>query len=72
MIKPLEIIVVPVALATILAALLLPAVDFLDRKRVPPGVAVAFMLLTGFGIVGGILTFVINQFIEGAPAWWSR
>ncbi len=66
--KRLEVIVVPVALATMLAALLLPAVDFLDRRGLPRGIAVAVMLLTGFAAVGGILAFVINQFINGAPA----
>ncbi len=65
--KRLEIIVVPVALATILAALLMPAVDFLDRRGAPRGGAVALMLLSGFAVVGGILSFVVSQFIEGAP-----
>ncbi|KUH66364.1 hypothetical protein AU184_00835 [Mycolicibacterium novocastrense] len=65
--KQLEIIVVPVALATILAALLMPAVDFLDRRGAPRAGAVALMLLSGFAVVGGILSFVVTQFIEGAP-----
>jgi predicted PurR-regulated permease PerM len=68
LVKRLEIIVVPVALATMLAALLLPAVDFLDRRGVPRGGAVALMLLSGIAVVGGILAFVISQFVEGAPA----
>ncbi|CAN3126502.1 AI-2E family transporter [Mycobacterium sp. smrl_JER01] len=63
----LEILVVPVALATILAALLLPVVDFLDRRGAPRGGAVALVLLTGFALFGGLLAFVVNQFIEGAP-----
>ena len=63
-----ELIVVPVALATMLTALLLPAVDFLDRRSLPRGVAVALVLLGGIGIVGGILSFVITQFIDGVPA----
>ncbi|MDA4108870.1 membrane protein [Mycobacterium holsaticum DSM 44478] len=67
-VKQLEIIVVPVALATILAALLMPAVDFLHRRGAPRGGAVALMLLGGFAVVGGIMTFVVSQFIEGAPA----
>jgi predicted PurR-regulated permease PerM len=67
-IKRLEVIVVPVALATMVAALLIPAVDFLDRVGVPRGLAVALMLLSGFAVVGGILTFVVSQFIEGVPA----
>ena len=66
--KRLEVIFVPVALATMVAALLLPAVDFLDRRGVPRGVAVALMLLSGFAVVGGILTFVVSQFVEGVPA----
>jgi predicted PurR-regulated permease PerM len=66
--KQVELIVVPVALATMLAALLLPVVDFLDRRGAPRGGAVALVLLGGIATVGGILTFVISQFIEGAPA----
>jgi putative heme transporter len=66
--KKLELIVVPVALATLLAALLLPIVDFLDRRGAPRGGAVALVLLGGTAVVGGILTFVVSQFIEGAPA----
>lgn len=67
LVRRLEVIVVPVVLATIMAALLLPAVDFLDRRGAPRGGAVALVLLSGFAVVGGILTFVITQFIEGVP-----
>ena len=67
-VKRLELILVPVALATMVAALLLPAVDFLDRRGLPRGAAVALMLLSGFAVVGGILTFVVSQFVEGVPA----
>ena len=66
--KRLELIFVPVALAIILAALLLPPVDFLARRGAPRGGAVALVLLSGIAVVGGILTFVITQFIEGVPA----
>jgi predicted PurR-regulated permease PerM len=66
--KKIEVIVVPVALATMLAALLLPVVDILDRRGAPRGAAVALVLLGGIAVVGGILTFVVSQFIEGAPA----
>ena len=48
--------------------MLLPLVDFLDRRGLPRGAAVAVVLLSGFVVVGGILTFVVSQFIEGAPA----
>ncbi|MBX7449187.1 AI-2E family transporter [Mycolicibacterium sp. 3033] len=63
-----EIIVVPVALATLAAALLMPAVDFLDRRGAPRGGAVALILLGGMALVGGLLSFVASQFIEGTPA----
>jgi predicted PurR-regulated permease PerM len=63
-----EVIVVPVALATLAAALLMPAVDFLDRRGAPRGGAVALILLGGLALVGGLLTFVVSQFIEGTPA----
>src|SRR5437899_9293273 len=58
-VKKLEIIVVPVLLALMISALLVPAVDWLDRRGLPRGGAVALVLLGGFAIVGGILAFVI-------------
>jgi predicted PurR-regulated permease PerM len=67
-VKHLLILVVPVAIATMLTALLLPAVDWLDRRGAPRGGAVALVLLTGFAILGGIMTFVVTQFIKGLPS----
>jgi predicted PurR-regulated permease PerM len=64
----LEVIVVPFALATMVTAMLVPLVDWLDRRGLNRGAAVAIVLLSGFVVVGGILTFVVSQFIEGAPA----
>jgi putative heme transporter len=66
-IKHLQVIFVPVALALILAALLLPGVDWLGEHRVPRGGAVFLLLLTGLAVIGGILAFVVSQFIEGLP-----
>jgi len=63
----LEVIFMPVALATMVTALLLPAVDWLDAHRVNRGAAVAIVLLGGAAIFGGILTFVVSQFISGLP-----
>ena len=62
-----QIIIVPVALATMVAALMLPAVDWLDRRGAPRGGAVALVILGGFGVFGGILTFVVSQFVSGLP-----
>ena len=66
-VEKLEIIVVPVLLALMVSALLVPAVDWLDRRGLPRGGAVALVLLGGFAVLGGILTFVISQFVVGLP-----
>lgn len=63
----LEVIVVPVALAVIVTALLLPAVDWLDRRGAPRAGAVALVLLSAFAVFGGIMTFVVSQFVSGLP-----
>lgn len=67
LVSKLTLIVVPVALASLLAALLLPGVDLLQRRRVPRGWAVAVVLLSAIAVVGGIFSFVVSQFISGAP-----
>jgi putative heme transporter len=66
-VKKLEVIVVPVLLALMISALLVQAVDWLDARGLARGVAVALVLLGGFAIFGGILTFVIIQFVYGLP-----
>src|SRR6201999_3276130 len=66
-VKRLEVIVVPLLLALMLSALLVPLVDWLDRRGAPRGGAVALVILAGFAILGGILTFVVSQFIVGVP-----
>lgn len=65
--EKLLVIVVPVALATMLTALLLPVVDWLDRRGAPRGGAVALVILGSFAILGGLLTFVVSQFVSGLP-----
>lgn len=67
LVAKLKVIVVPVALAVILTALLVPAVDWLDRRGAPRGGAVALVLLSAFGLFGGIMTFVVSQFVSGLP-----
>ncbi len=66
-VKKLEVIVVPVLLALVISALLVPVVDWMDRRGLPRGGAVALVLLGGFAILGGILAFVIIQFVYGLP-----
>lgn len=66
-IKRLELIFVPVALAMMLSALLLPGVDWLDRHGVARGLAVFLLLLGGLAILAGLLSFVVSEFIDGVP-----
>lgn len=68
LIAQLKVIVIPVALAVILTALQLPIVDWLDRRGVPRGAAVALVILTAFAFFGGLLSFVVTQFISGLPS----
>ncbi|SON59427.1 hypothetical protein MSIMFI_00910 [Mycobacterium simulans] len=66
-IKKLEVIVVPVLLAMMVSALLVPVVDWLDKRGLPRGAAVSLVILGGFAVLGGLLTFVVTQFIVGLP-----
>ena len=60
-------VVIPVAVAMLLAALLSPAVGRLVAMRVPRGAATAVVLVGGLAVVGGVLTFVITEFSNGLP-----
>lgn len=63
----LRVVVVPVAVALLLAALLAPAVGSLVRHRVPRGLATAVVLVAGLAAVGAVLTFVIRALLDGLP-----
>jgi putative heme transporter len=60
-------VVVPVAIALLLAALLAPAVHWLQVRRVPRGVATALVLISGLALLGGVLAFVVVTFVRGVP-----
>jgi len=62
-------VVVPVAVAVLLAALLSPAVQALHRHGVPRAAAAALVLVGGLAALGGVLTFVIVTFVRGVPPW---
>jgi predicted PurR-regulated permease PerM len=61
-------LVVPLAIALLLAVLSAPAVDRLVGYRVPRGLAIVLVVVGGLAGVGGVLTFVILTFINGLPA----
>ncbi|KMS85681.1 AI-2E family transporter [Prauserella rugosa] len=64
----LSVIMVPVSVALLLAALLIPAVHRLTNLGVPRVLSAVVVLIGGIGVVGGLLTFVIIQFTDGLPA----
>ncbi|NMM84493.1 AI-2E family transporter [Rhodococcus sp. SRB_17] len=63
----LETVLIPVGLALLASALLVPLVDRLQAWGVPRSAAVILVLLGAIGIVAGILAFVVAQFIDGLP-----
>lgn len=65
-------LVVPVAIALLLAALLAPGVGLLVRHRVPRPLAIIVMVIGALAGLGGILTFVVMTFITGLPALQTR
>ncbi len=60
-------VMIPLALALLAAALLVPIVNWMQRQGVPRSAAVVVTILGSIGVLAGILTFVVEQFIEGLP-----
>jgi predicted PurR-regulated permease PerM len=54
-------VVIPVAIAALITALAVPAVDFLDRAGVPRGLASALTVLLGLTAVSALFTLVGTQ-----------
>ncbi len=61
-------VVVPLAIALLLAALLAPAVRALININVPGGLSVVIVLVGGLAVLVGLLTFVVSNFVDGLPA----
>jgi predicted PurR-regulated permease PerM len=59
------VVVVPVIVALLLAALLQPGAAALVRRGWPRSLAAFAMLLVGLGVVAGIITLVVERFING-------
>ncbi|MBE8519605.1 AI-2E family transporter [Amycolatopsis sp. H6(2020)] len=61
-------VLVPVAVALLLAGLFSPAVSWLAGKKVPRGAATAIVLVVGIVLAGGVVTFVVISVTAGMPA----
>lgn len=57
---------VPIAVALLISALAAPFVHLLTRIGVPRGLSALVVVLTGFAVVGALLTFAGNQVATGA------
>ncbi|MEV2219747.1 AI-2E family transporter [Nocardia vinacea] len=66
-VQKLAAVAIPLAIGLLAAALLAPLVDWMQRLGVPRSVGVFVALVGSLGVVAGIMTFVIEQFIEGVP-----
>ncbi|WP_373453792.1 AI-2E family transporter [Rhodococcus sp. 05-2255-1e] len=66
-IAKLSTVVIPLGLALLAAALLVPIVDWMQRRGVPRVAAVIIVIIASIGVVAGIMTFIVEQFIEGLP-----
>ncbi|MDJ0359499.1 AI-2E family transporter [Rhodococcus sp. H29-C3] len=63
----LETVFIPIGLALLASAMLVPIVDWMQRRGVPRSAAVVVVIIASIGVVVGIMTFVVEQFIEGLP-----
>jgi predicted PurR-regulated permease PerM len=66
-VQKLATVVIPLAIGLLAAALLAPLVDWLQRLGMPRAVGVFVSLVGSIGVVAGIMTFVVEQFVEGVP-----
>jgi putative heme transporter len=60
-------VLIPVAIALLLAALMAPGVAKLVELKVPRALSTAIVLVAGLALLGGVLTFVISEFTNGLP-----
>lgn len=68
----LRLIVIPLLVAVLIAALLLPVVAFLVRHRWPRGLAVAVAMVGTIAIVGGLITLAAMQITRGSAGLSDR
>ncbi|MDT7587809.1 MAG: hypothetical protein QOE32_5359 [Pseudonocardiales bacterium] len=64
----LRLVVVPVAIALLLAALLAPLVSTaMSQPRLPRGLATGIVLVGGLTLLAALLSFVVNALLAGLP-----
>jgi predicted PurR-regulated permease PerM len=63
----LQLVVVPLVIAVLLSALLSPLIGLLLRAKLPRTLATTIVMIAGIAAVAGVLTLLINQFVDGLP-----
>lgn len=60
-------VTIPIAIAILLAALLMPSRNWLVRHKMQPVLATITVFIGGLAVVIGLITLVVQQFVRGAP-----
>lgn len=68
----LRLIVIPVLVAVLLSALLMPVVNFLVKHRWPRGLSIAVAMLGTLALVSGLMTLVIMQIARSSSSLSAR
>lgn len=63
----LTVVIIPLAIALLLAAGFAPLAGWLTRRGLPRALATVLVLIGGLAAVGGLLWFVIREFVQGLP-----
>lgn len=66
-VRRLDTVVIPLSIAMLAAALLVPLVDWMQRRGLPRGLGVFVAMVGSLGLVAGVVTFVVEQFVVGVP-----
>jgi predicted PurR-regulated permease PerM len=68
----LTVVVIPLAIAILLAALFVPGVSLLTGWGLPRPLAATLVLLGGTAAIGGLIVFVVSAIAEGLPDLQTR
>lgn len=68
----LRLIIIPLLVAVLASALLVPIVSFLVRHKWPKGLAVAVVLIGALAVVAGLITLAVTQIARGSAGFTTR
>jgi predicted PurR-regulated permease PerM len=68
----LRLIIIPLLVAVLVSALLVPMVSFLVRHKWPKGLAVALVLIGALAAVAGLITLAVTQIARGSAGFTTR